>query len=297
MLNILALRSGYVDDPDAKRALARLEGILTIPSWGKLWLALLGLYDWRGVPPLIPELWSVPEALPIHPSKFYCHTRHIQMAMSILYGRKAEAPKSALLDQIRDEVYTEDYAGVDWVSARRSLRRAELVTPPSRTLRAIYELLALFERHHSTARRARVLRDLDNRIRWELQTTDHTSISPVSGMLNILALRSGYVDDPDAKRALARLEATKMARASPERAVHRGIPRSRCRHSPRRARTPKSKPQSSGAPHSSTANRSEKPFRDTEKPTGWTQRAVGVSRASGMAGRSATARPKRWRRC
>ena len=185
----------------------RREGVLTIPSWGKLWLALLGLYDWRGVPPLVPELWSVPEALPIHPSKFYCHTRHIQLAMSVLYGRKTQAPQSTRLDQIRDEIYSEDYAGVDWNAARRSLRESELVTPPGRPLRAIFELLALFERHHRQAHRGRVLRELEERIRWELQTTDHTSISPVSGILNILALRAGYVDDPDAKRALARLEA------------------------------------------------------------------------------------------
>ncbi len=183
------------------------EGILTIPSWGKLWLALLGLYDWRGVSPLVPELWSVPEALPIHPSKLYCHTRHIQMAMSALYGRKASAPQTALLDRIRGEIYTENYAGVDWVAARRSLRRAELVTPPSRPLRLIFELLALFERHHRPAFRERVLRKIESRIRWELQTTDHTSISPVSGILNVLALRAGYIDDPDAKRALERLEA------------------------------------------------------------------------------------------
>jgi len=185
----------------------RDEGILTIPSWGKLWLALLGLYEWRGVPPLIPELWSVPEALPIHPSKFYCHTRHIQMAMSVLYGRKARAPQCALLDQIRDELYTEDYARVDWVAARRSLRAAELVTPPGRPLRATFELLALFERHHRPVPREHALRELERRIRWELQTTDHTSISPVSGMLNILALRASYIDDPEAKRALQRLEA------------------------------------------------------------------------------------------
>ena len=189
------------------RQFIRRENVLTIPSWGKLWLALVGLYDWRGVPPLVPELWSVPKALPIHPSKFYCHTRNIQMAMSVLYGRKVEAPKTALLDQIRDEIYLEDYSAVDWVAARRSLRGAELVTPPGRPLRLIFELLAFFERHHRSAPRERVLRDLDKRIRWELQTTDHTSISPVSGMLNILALRSGYIDDPDAKRALARLEA------------------------------------------------------------------------------------------
>jgi len=189
------------------RQFIRREGVLNIPSWGKLWLALVGLYDWRGVPPLVPELWSIPKALPIHPSKFYCHTRNIQMAMSVLYGRKAEPPKTPLLDQVRDEIYAVDYAAVDWSAARRSLRRAELVTPPGRPLRAIMELLAFFERHHRPAPREQALRDLDDRIRWELQTTDHTSISPVSGMLNILALRSGYIDDPDAKRALARLEA------------------------------------------------------------------------------------------
>ncbi len=197
------------DDPRLAPAqqFIRREDVLSIPSWGKFWLALLGLYDWRGVPPLAPELWLIPEALPIHPSKFYCHTRHIQLAMSVLYGRKPEAPQSALLEQIRGELFAGDYARVDWVAARRSLRRAELVTPPSRPLRVIYELLALFERHHRPAVRARALRQLEGRIRWELKTTDHTSISPVSGMLNLLALRSAYVDDPDAKRALERLEA------------------------------------------------------------------------------------------
>ncbi len=185
----------------------RREGVLAIPSWGKLWLALLGLYDWRGVPPLVPELWAVPEALPIHPSKFYCHTRHIQMAMSVLYGRKPEPPQSALLEQIRAELYTEDFGSVDWAAARRALRAAELVTQPGRTLRGTFELLALFERHHRPASRERALRDLERRIRWELSSTDHTSISPVSGILNVLALRAGYADDPDAKRALERLEA------------------------------------------------------------------------------------------
>jgi len=207
----VALRLLGVDAKDPLLAPAqhfiRREGVLAIPSWGKLWLALLGLYDWRGVPPLVPELWSVPEALPIHPSKLYCHTRHIQLAMSVLYARKPEPPHSALLDRIRGELYTEDFAAVDWVAARRSLRRAEIVVPPSRPLRAVFELLALFERHHRPASRERVLRELEARIRWELSSTDHTSISPVSGILNVLALRATYVDDSDAKRALERLEA------------------------------------------------------------------------------------------
>jgi lanosterol synthase len=198
------------DDPMLARArqFIRQEDILSIPSWGKLWLALIGLYDWKGVPPLVPELWALPQELPLHPSKYYCHTRHIHLAMSILYGRKVEAPQSVLLTEIRGELYSTTYESVNWTSARRSLRRAEMVTPPGRPLRLVYEILAWFDRHHSRARRQRLLAKLDERIRWELQSTDHTSLSPVSGFLNILALRrSSYVDDPDAKYAIERMEA------------------------------------------------------------------------------------------
>jgi lanosterol synthase len=197
------------EDPFLARArhFIQRENVTSIPSWGKLWLALVGLYDWQGVPPLVPELWALPQALPLHPSKFYCHTRHIHLAMSVLYGRKTEAPQTALVAAMRDELYPTGYESVDWVEARRSLRQAELVTPPSRPLRVIYELLAWFDRHHPAARRQRLLTALDERIRWELRSTDHTSLSPVSGFLNVLALRAGYVDDPDAKYAIERLEA------------------------------------------------------------------------------------------
>ena len=48
------------DEPlvaDARRWLyAQPGGVLAVPTWGKLWLALLGLYGWVGVTPVLPEL-------------------------------------------------------------------------------------------------------------------------------------------------------------------------------------------------------------------------------------------------
>ncbi|CAL5040975.1 unnamed protein product [Urochloa decumbens] len=38
-----------------------------IPQWGKIWLSIIGAYDWSGNNPVIPELWLVPHCLPIHP--------------------------------------------------------------------------------------------------------------------------------------------------------------------------------------------------------------------------------------
>jgi lanosterol synthase len=183
------------------------EDIVAIPSWGKLWLALVGLYDWRGVPPTVPELWALPRALPIHPSRFYCHTRHIYLAMSALYARRPHAADSPRLREIRSELYPHGMERVDWARARGRLRAAELVTPPGRALRTLYRLLAAYERVHARALRRRIVRELDERLRWELASTDFTCLSPVSGLLSILALCVNDPADEAARRAIARLDA------------------------------------------------------------------------------------------
>ncbi|OMP07288.1 Prenyltransferase/squalene oxidase [Corchorus olitorius] len=39
-----------------------------ITSWGKMWLSVLGVYEWSGNNPLPPEVWLCPYFLPIHPA-------------------------------------------------------------------------------------------------------------------------------------------------------------------------------------------------------------------------------------
>ena len=61
-LNYVALRLlGVVrEDSDVVRAKALLQslgGATGVPSWGKFFLALLGVYEWSGLNPLLPELW------------------------------------------------------------------------------------------------------------------------------------------------------------------------------------------------------------------------------------------------
>ena len=183
------------------------EDVTSIPTWGKLWLALVGLFDWCGVPPIVPELWALPESWPIHPSKFYCHTRHIYLGMSVLHARRPRAPETLRLSQLRQELYAGRHDRVNWTKARRKLRKEELETPPGRTLRLAFEFAALFDRFHPPALRARTLRRLDELIRWELDASDHTCLSPVSGMLGLLALHASPRPEPDIKRGLERLEA------------------------------------------------------------------------------------------
>lgn len=45
-------------------------GALGIPSWGKFWLAVLGVYEWSGCNPIPPEFWLLPNISPIHPGTY-----------------------------------------------------------------------------------------------------------------------------------------------------------------------------------------------------------------------------------
>ncbi len=188
------------------RRFLEADDVLAIPSWGKFWLALLNLYDWRGVNAILPELWMLPRGLPLHPSNWYCHTRLIYMAMASIYPHRFQAPVTPLIESLREELFGKEFARVDFSSGRNRLRDSDLFARPSVWLRAGYALARLFERFHSKRARARCLDGLIRRIQWELQTTSHTSISPVSGFLNILALWLNDPDDPDCRAALAGLD-------------------------------------------------------------------------------------------
>ncbi len=210
---LVYVASRLLGEPPTKPSLSRArafierEGVLAIPSWGKFWLCLVGLYDWRGAPPVLPEIWRLPSSWFIHPAAFYCHTRSIYMAMSSVQARGVCATATPRLRDIRDELHPQGMAEVNWEHARRSLRAEEIVTPPSLPLRIFNRAMVAYRRFANADLRQRALDELDERIRFELETTSHTSISPVSGLLNILALHSADPDDPIIERALAGLEA------------------------------------------------------------------------------------------
>ena len=196
------------DDPliEPARRFLQEEGALGIPSWGKFWLALLNLYDWRGVNAILPELWSLPRRTILHPSNWYCHTRLIYLGMAAIYPRRFQAPVTPLIASLREELFPSGFDRVDFAGGRNRLREADLYARPGIWLRAGYGFARLYERFHGKRLRARSMEALIRQIKWELQTTHHTSISPVSGFLNILALWLHDPDDDDCRKALAQLD-------------------------------------------------------------------------------------------
>ncbi len=196
------------EDPliEPARQFLQKEGVLGIPTWGKFWLALLNLYDWRGVNAILPEVWGLPRWIPLHPSNWYCHTRLIYMGLAALYAHRFQAPVTPPIASIREELYPHGFANADFAASRNRLRDADLHARPSVWLRIGFDIARLFDRLHSKRLRAHYVETIVRNIKWELQTTNHTSISPVSGILNILVLWLRDPEDADGLRALAQLD-------------------------------------------------------------------------------------------
>ena len=94
-------------------------GAACAPSWGKFWLSVLSVYEWEGMNPVPPELLYllislpslsdsdlcsrlIPEALPIHPHRWWIQTRVVFIPMSYLYGVKFKAPEDDLILSLRE---------------------------------------------------------------------------------------------------------------------------------------------------------------------------------------------------
>ncbi|XP_008143861.2 lanosterol synthase [Eptesicus fuscus] len=190
-LNYVSLRLLGVgpDDPDLVRArnlLHKKGGAVVIPSWGKFWLAVLNVYSWEGLNTLFPEMWLFPDWMPAHPSTLWCHCRQVYLPMSYCYATRLNAEEDPLVQSLRQELYVEDYAGIDWPAQRNNVSLDDLYTPHSWLLRVMYAILNLYERHHSASLRQRAIRKLYEHIVADDRFTKCISIGPISKTINML---------------------------------------------------------------------------------------------------------------
>ncbi len=202
-LTYVALRlMGYdADHPMVARGRAWIAdrgGPLAIPSWGKLWLAIMNLYGWEGVNPILPELWLLPEWSPIHPRRYYCHTRLIYLAIGVVYGQRFQHPEDALVRSLRQELYPGlDYAQIPFAAHRHDLHGADMFAWPTLPVKGGYELCRLYDKVAPKALRQKAMRACIERIEFEFASTRHACISPVNGLLNCLAVWTQDKNHPD----------------------------------------------------------------------------------------------------
>jgi squalene cyclase len=162
-------------------------------AWGKYFLALLNLYDYRGLSPVLPELWLLPARLPFHPSRLWCHCRMVYLPLSYLYGRRSAATLSPVLEQLRRELYPQGYESVAWERVRCEVAASDELSPRSPLLEVATRFLLGFETRSPRPLRKKALNYVLDQIRREDANTDYICIGPISKLLHTLVW---YFENP-----------------------------------------------------------------------------------------------------
>uniref|UniRef100_A0ACD5XXS8 Uncharacterized protein n=1 Tax=Avena sativa TaxID=4498 RepID=A0ACD5XXS8_AVESA len=170
-----------------------------IPQWGKIWLSIIGVYEWSGNNPIIPELWLVPHFLPIHPGRFWCFTRLIYMSMAYLYGKKFVGPISPTILALRQDLYSIPYCNINWDKARDYCAKEDLHYPRSRAQDLISGCLTkivepILNWWPANKLRDRALTNLMEHIHYDDESTKYVGICPINKALNMICC---WVENPN----------------------------------------------------------------------------------------------------
>ncbi|CAH9068568.1 unnamed protein product [Cuscuta europaea] len=184
--------------------------VKSIPSWGKTWLSILGVFDWAGTNPMPPEFWLLPSSLPIHLGKMFCYCRMVYMPMSYLYGKKFVGPITPLILQLREELYDESYKEINWRKMRHLCAKEDLYYPHPLIQDFIWDSCYLLTEPFLTRwplnkLRQKALEVTMKHIHYEDENSRYITIGCVEKILCMLAC---WVEDPNGqyvKKHLARI--------------------------------------------------------------------------------------------
>ncbi|KAG5226222.1 cycloartenol synthase family protein [Salix suchowensis] len=172
-----------------------------ITSWGKMWLSVLGVFEWCGNNPMPPEMWLLPYLLPVHPGRMWCHCRMVYLPMSYLYGKRFVGPITPTVLSLRKELFAAPYHEIDWNQARNLCAKEDLYYPHPLVQDALWALLdktaePVLMHWPGKKLREKALHTAMEHIHYEDENTRYICIGPVNKVLNMLCC---WVEDSNSE--------------------------------------------------------------------------------------------------
>ncbi|KAI9676326.1 MAG: Lanosterol synthase (Oxidosqualene--lanosterol cyclase) [Caeruleum heppii] len=187
----------------ARGTLHKLGGATHGPHWAKFWLSVLGICSWDAVNPVPPELWLLPDWLPVAPWRWWIHMRQVFLPMSFIYSKRFSHPLTPLTTQIREEIYTRSYGSIDFLSHRNTISPTDNYHPKTWVLNVInWALVNVWNPYLRTQSVAQRAEDWTfTLIRMEDENTKYANLGPVNGPMNLLAC---YIRDGEGSYSVRR---------------------------------------------------------------------------------------------
>jgi lanosterol synthase len=214
VMNYTVLRIVGVDPDEpfmvkARSTLHKLGGATHAPHWAKFWLSVMGVAKWDIVNPVPPELWLLPDWVPIAPWRWWIHIRQVFLSMSYIYSKQWTCEETDLTRALRQELFAEPWDTIDWAGHRNSIADLDNYHPKSWLLNTANWFLVniwnpyLRTKSISETAEAWVSKLID----MEDANSDYADLAPVNAAINTVVC---YIrDGPGAysvRRHIERLE-------------------------------------------------------------------------------------------
>lgn len=194
-LRILGLQAEEPAILKARQWIHTHGGATGVPSWGKFYLSVLGVYEWEGCNSLFPEMWLLPEWLPIHPSRYWCHARMVYLPMAYCFSVRVQGKQTELVKELRKELYVRPYQQIDWIKARNHCAGADLYWQQKPLLKVLNTFSNTYEKLHLKALRKRATAFCLDYINAEDEHTNYINVGPVNQVINSLSVWHAYGRD------------------------------------------------------------------------------------------------------
>ncbi|KJK79832.1 Lanosterol synthase [Metarhizium anisopliae BRIP 53293] len=188
MLRILGLSPHHPVLQNARAALHRMGTAKALPTWGKFWMCALGVYEWDGMLPLIPEPLLAPSFLPLNPGNWWVHVRNVYVSMSYLFGHRFRMQPTALSEELRHELYDVPYESIDWFAQRANVSPHDRLAPETLLQKGLSKALCAYEYCKIPLMRRIALNEALFQVEAEVHNTNYLCIAPVSFASNMLVL-------------------------------------------------------------------------------------------------------------
>lgn len=180
-LRLLGLAKDHPVCTKARKTLLQLGGAIGAPHWGKTWLSILNLYKWEGVNPAPPETWLLPFGFPIHPGRWWVHTRGVYLPISYLSLIRFSCKLDPLLKELREEIYTKSFESIDFSKNRNTVCGVDLYYPHSKVLDVANDVIVFYEKYLRPSWLYKSSKEkVYDLIKKEIENTDYLCIAPVN---------------------------------------------------------------------------------------------------------------------
>ncbi|KAL7423173.1 Lanosterol synthase (Oxidosqualene--lanosterol cyclase) [Cryptotrichosporon argae] len=199
MLRLLGMGPDEGPMTEIRALMHKMGGATGLPTWGKVWLSILGCYDWKGVNPVPPEIWLLPDWVPFAPWRWWVHVRYVFTPMSYLWATRFTTTFTPIVFALRQELYTQPYDSIAWNAQRNHVAAVDIYSPHHPVLDILDELLVYYESLPSLpllpSLRDRAIKRAYQHVVWEDENTGYQTLAPVSKAFNMVVRFA--VDGPD----------------------------------------------------------------------------------------------------